>query len=88
VARNLAKQCWRPEIGKNTGAVSTVVATSPATIRRLLESYGDATEVPEHVAQYQQTAITGELIQPAIESLVRWPELFTGRGLSTAAIFT
>jgi hypothetical protein len=36
-----------------SGFVSTVVATSPATIRQLLESYGDATEVLEHVAQDQ-----------------------------------
>ena len=55
--------------------VSTVVVTSLATIRRLLESYGDATEVLEHMAQDQQTAITGELIQ------TRHGELGTAAGV-------
>jgi hypothetical protein len=67
-----------------SGFVSTVVATSPVTIRQLLESYGDATEVPEHVAQDQQTTITSELIQTRHRELgtaagvVYWPGLIHG----------
>jgi hypothetical protein len=49
---------------------------------------GDAVEVPEHVAQDQQAAVAGELIQirrgecGTVAEIVYWPEL------STATIFT
>jgi hypothetical protein len=85
VAGNLSDDARRLEGPGVTGArlVSGYRDHLPGNGQRITAGHGDAVEVLGHVVPSREAAVAGELIQSDRGNLVRWPELFTGRTLST-----